>query len=116
MILRGVLARLQANLGGDSAIMAELIEIFLTDTPLQLAAMRQALVDGDAAIVQRVAHTLKSTSASLGAQALMSLCDTLEQQAHNGRLDGANAYLAQIEAAFAQVGPLLLETQAESAL
>jgi hypothetical protein len=42
MILRGVLARLQANLGGDSAIMTELIEIFLTDTPLQLAAMRQA--------------------------------------------------------------------------
>ncbi len=111
-----MLARLQTDLGGgDPAIVAELIEMFLADTPLQLAEMRQALLDGDAAIVQRAAHTLKSSSASLGAQALASLCGALELLARDGQLDRAGEHLVQIEAAFAQVEAALQDIQAEFA-
>jgi hypothetical protein len=68
---RAVLEHLQADLGDDTGtIIAELIDLFLIDAPQQLAAIQTALAIDAADIVQRAAHTLKSTSASLGAQSL----------------------------------------------
>jgi CheY-like chemotaxis protein/HPt (histidine-containing phosphotransfer) domain-containing protein len=112
---RGVLTRLQADLGGnDTAIVDELIDLFLADTPQLLVEMQKALADGATNVVQRAAHTLKSSSAGLGAHALATHCSALEQLAHDGRLDGANDYLEQIGMSFCQVQQVLREIQAES--
>jgi CheY-like chemotaxis protein/HPt (histidine-containing phosphotransfer) domain-containing protein len=113
---RGVLARLQADLGdGDPAIVAELIDIFLADTPSLLAQMRQALADGAADVVEQSAHTLKGSSSGLGAHALAKHYYTLELLARDEQLDGAARHLEQIEAAFMQAEQLLHEIQAEPA-
>jgi CheY-like chemotaxis protein/HPt (histidine-containing phosphotransfer) domain-containing protein len=110
---RRVLARLQAELGGgDPAIVVELIEMFLTDTPQLMADLHQALAHRSVDELQRAAHTLKSSSASLGAQQLAACCGALERLARERQLDEAAAHLDQIEAAYAQVEQILRELRA----
>jgi signal transduction histidine kinase/DNA-binding response OmpR family regulator/HPt (histidine-containing phosphotransfer) domain-containing protein len=88
---REVLDQLQADIGdGTPAIIVELIDLFRTDTPQQLEVMRTALAADAADIVQRTAHTLKSMSATLGAQPLAAQCGVLEALARDKHLaDGA---------------------------
>jgi PAS domain S-box-containing protein len=101
---REVLARLQAELGGgDPAIVVELIDLFLHDTSSLLADMRQALSDDDPCAVRRAAHTLKASSASLGAAPLAARCHELELLAQSERLMNGDALLEGIEVTYEQV-------------
>jgi len=75
------LAQLLETVGGDHAFLAELIETYLADSPALLDDMRGALASGDRVALRRAAHTLKSTSASLGALALAATCRELEAAA-----------------------------------
>ena len=49
-----------AGLGGNRALLAEVIDVFLADAPLRLADVRAALEKGDATAIAAQAHTLKS--------------------------------------------------------
>ena len=84
------------ELGGDD-FLAEVIDTFLADVGTLLATLRRALDEGDAAEVRRVAHTLKSNGATLGATEFTELCRALEQQAKEGNLEGAPGLVARIE-------------------
>ncbi|HEV8722587.1 MAG TPA: Hpt domain-containing protein [Candidatus Binatia bacterium] len=48
----------------------ELIDVYLKDTPNRVMRLRQALDGGDSEAFVREAHTLKSSSASVGAMGL----------------------------------------------
>jgi CheY-like chemotaxis protein/HPt (histidine-containing phosphotransfer) domain-containing protein len=110
---RTVLARLQAELGDDEPeIIAELIEMFLADSPQQLASMRAALADGAAEIVQRAAHSLKASSASMGAQRLAAACANVELLARDRQLDEIAASLERLDADYAQAERALQELRA----
>jgi HPt (histidine-containing phosphotransfer) domain-containing protein len=77
------------SVGGDIEFLAELIDTYVADAPLQLEALNSALAAGDVAELVRPAHTLKSASASLGALGLAERCRQLEQSAKTGSLEGA---------------------------
>jgi HPt (histidine-containing phosphotransfer) domain-containing protein len=81
---------LHMNLGGLGDEMAECIgfltETFLEDAPQQLAALHQGILAGDADTARFCVHTLKSSSATLGALYLAELCLALENQAKVGDL------------------------------
>jgi signal transduction histidine kinase/DNA-binding response OmpR family regulator len=79
--------RLRASMG--AAFVDELLPTFVEDTREQVAAMRRALDAGDAAAVQRAAHSLKSNADGFGALALAALARHLETQARSGPLAGA---------------------------
>jgi len=85
--------------GNDSAFVSELIDTYLTDSRELLVTMRQAIRDGNTEQLRKAAHTLKSSSASLGAGAVARLCLEVEQQARAGALAAGAEYLASIEAA-----------------
>ncbi|HEU5103133.1 MAG TPA: response regulator, partial [Roseiflexaceae bacterium] len=95
------LARLQSDLGGV-AIVIEVIDMFCADAPQLLERMRAAIDNAEAQALRHAAHTLKSTSASLGAQALASCCTKIEELARGGALDQAAALLPHAEGLFAQ--------------
>jgi HPt (histidine-containing phosphotransfer) domain-containing protein len=78
-------ATLQA-VGGDPSFLAELVDAFASDGPAQIQAMRDGLAGGDAFTVTRAAHSLKSTSASLGASALADAAGSVEASARGGDL------------------------------
>lgn len=93
-------ARLSDITGDDAAFLAELVDTYLDDGATQVAALRAALTSGDSAELVRPAHTLKSSSASIGALGLAELCRTLEADARQGPVPDAAARVTAIAAAF----------------
>jgi signal transduction histidine kinase/CheY-like chemotaxis protein/HPt (histidine-containing phosphotransfer) domain-containing protein len=57
----------------------ELAEIFLTQAPVQLAAIRRAAATGDYVVVRRTAHTLRGDAVAWGAAALERRCVVIER-------------------------------------
>jgi signal transduction histidine kinase/DNA-binding response OmpR family regulator/HPt (histidine-containing phosphotransfer) domain-containing protein/PAS domain-containing protein len=97
----GALKRLKTTLGKQTdELMPALIANFCLDAPRLILEAQQALAQGKADEVRRAAHTLKSTSATFGATALSDLARQLEYQARDGVLEGAQALLDQIQAAY----------------
>ena len=79
MLDRAVLERLRDEVGdADGAIVLDVIDLFLVDAPKRLAEVRHGLVDGVPECVERGAHTLKGSSANLGAVRLARQCELLE--------------------------------------
>ena len=90
------------ELGGDD-FLAEVIDAFLVDSPTLLATLRRSLDEQDVDELRRAAHSLKSNGATLGAQRFSELCRELEQQARNGRLEGASERVDRIEQEYEQL-------------
>jgi len=63
---------------------ADIVETYLSDTPSQLAAMSIALSRGDNAMLSRGAHSLKSSSQSMGAHEVAEAAARLESAARAG--------------------------------
>ena len=96
-------AELLETVGGDREFLAELVETYLADSPGLFGKLKQAIAEGDAATARRAAHTLKSTSATFGANDLAAQCRDIEAAAAAGDLTGLDGRVASAEAAYAQV-------------
>jgi HPt (histidine-containing phosphotransfer) domain-containing protein len=81
-----VLAEMMAATGDDIGFVGELLDTYLADTPAQLDAMAAAVDADDAAALVRPAHTVKSSSASMGAMRLSQLARDLEMAGRSGAL------------------------------
>ena len=64
--------------GGDPSLLGEFIDLFLEETPPQLASIREAADQGDAHALAQVTHKLKSSSSYMGAHTMVQLCLELE--------------------------------------
>ena len=80
--------------------MDELIDTYIDDAAVQLAAMRDAAATGDIEAMIRPAHSLKSSSVNVGATAVAEACRTLEVDGRTGAIEGAVARVAACDAAF----------------
>ncbi|MBX0327395.1 response regulator [Oscillochloris sp. ZM17-4] len=99
-----VLEQIQESLGeGSPEIVIEIIDLFIDDLPRQLAALRQGVAEGAAPTVQRLAHTIKASAATIGALALAADCEALEDLTRRGDLREAEARAATIAAGCAAV-------------
>jgi HPt (histidine-containing phosphotransfer) domain-containing protein len=103
IIDRAVLNELQETTGNDPAFLADLIDAYLDDAVGLLRSMDEAIRDANAGELRRAAHSLKSSSATLGARKLAGVCQEVEQQGRNGLLEGTLERLAEIQAAFGDV-------------
>ena len=72
---------------GSHAVVSRVLGAFETSLARMLGQLEAGRVDGDVAAVARVAHTLKSSSASVGALALSAACADVEARLRGG--DGA---------------------------
>ena len=82
--------------GGDNQILVELIDCYLEDSPHLITNMQEAIASGMTENLQRAAHTLKSSSASLGADVLSQLCKQMEGFGRSGKLAGTAELFQQI--------------------
>lgn len=80
---RAVLGALADELGDDT-ILAEVLAAYLQELPVRREAIAAAAGAGDAETVRTVSHTLKSSSAALGALALSAACADMEQLGRSG--------------------------------
>ena len=85
------------DIGGEdgSALLAEVIDSYLEEAPKQVQAMQAAVKIGNAAAVAQLAHTLKPSSATLGASTLAKLCKELEAMNRDGSTSEALALKVQ---------------------
>ncbi|MCB9077722.1 MAG: response regulator [Anaerolineaceae bacterium] len=103
MLDQTALTMLLDLLGGEKALLVELIDSFLEEAPLLLARLNQAAQTGDAAGVRMAAHTLKSSSNDFGATALARMCQELEDRGRDGLLTDTPTRVAEIEAEYERV-------------
>lgn len=97
----------------EPAFLATLIDVFLTDSPELIQQMRSGMSTGDIELVRRAAHSLKSNSATFGAERLANVSRELEMVAKGGTLDGAEPKLAAVEIEYTQLLPVLMELKNE---
>jgi CheY-like chemotaxis protein/HPt (histidine-containing phosphotransfer) domain-containing protein len=64
---------------GKPDLLAKVINVYLEDSLRLVEGLRQAVSQGDAENVRRRAHSLKSSSANVGAVRLSALCKDLEK-------------------------------------
>jgi HPt (histidine-containing phosphotransfer) domain-containing protein len=83
---QSVLADLGASVNDDRAFVVELIEAFLSDGAQQVTAIDAAHAADDAEALVRPAHTLKSSSATVGAMRLSATARDLEMRGRSGAL------------------------------
>ncbi|QWV93292.1 response regulator [Geomonas oryzisoli] len=85
------------QLPGKPDLLAKVVGSFMKSSPLLVASMREGLAGGDPQRVRQAAHTLKSSSASLGCLALSDTCRHLELLTVEGVLEGAEPLVSRIE-------------------
>jgi len=110
---RAVLNDLREDLGDASALRAVIGE-FLNATPSMLAQLRDAAARADTAAVRALAHTLKGTSATLGALALSEQCAELEELARTGHGSDVVERVRTIETHYAAIDRALRAEVGES--
>jgi PAS domain S-box-containing protein len=84
---------------GESAI-HDLLELFLTDVPPMLDAIRASVASGDAPEVLRVAHGLRGSCGALGARLMIAPCAALEAAARAQDLSEVGQHLRALLDAF----------------
>ena len=88
---------------GKPDILDELIELFLSDVPLQLAELREAAEAGEPHSVERIAHTLKGSAANMGALRMKALLAELEEIGRSEELGAAPERISRVEEEFGRV-------------
>jgi two-component system sensor histidine kinase/response regulator len=85
------------RLGGDEALLLELCQIFLEESPKQLQKVRQAVAEADAQAVMRAAHCLKGELGYLGAAGASQAAQQFEDMGHENDLSHAAETLVVLE-------------------
>jgi signal transduction histidine kinase/CheY-like chemotaxis protein/HPt (histidine-containing phosphotransfer) domain-containing protein len=109
-----------AALGKLSELMGEelgeVIAIYLSDTPVQLEEIATGIRQRNLAVVARAAHSLKATSATVGALGLSEAAAAMEDAAREERWhEVAEERLAALQMAFNTARPALVKILGDSA-
>lgn len=86
-----------------------IIELYIVDVPRDLEFMRQALATNDLTTVHRLSHSLKSSSANLGAMQISTLAADLEHSIKDGEtnVEALGEKLTAISVSFDQTRSML---------
>lgn len=87
---------------GGKRLVAQMIDLFLSQAPERLKGLKEGLDSGDLEIVERSAHSLKSTAANLGAVELGALAGKAEAAAGDKDLQSVRDLFPRIDAEFSR--------------
>jgi HPt (histidine-containing phosphotransfer) domain-containing protein len=100
----GAIAKLrELDPGGRAGLVARVVSTYAASLDRLLAQLGAARRASDATALRHVAHTLKSSSASVGAQTLAGLCAEVEALLRDGPGDGLELRLDELAAEAARV-------------
>jgi len=92
---------------GKPDLLGRMLNLYLEDSLWHLEALRQAHAQGDAASLKRQAHSLKSSSANVGAARLSTLCTDLEEVDEGLPMEQIDQMVAKIEEEYTSVREVL---------
>jgi two-component system sensor histidine kinase/response regulator len=96
------------QVGGDSELMVEIIDLFLDEGRRQVVEMRESLAAGDWPLLSRVAHTIKGSLGSLHAMRAKAHAQDLETAAKDVTIDVCHRSFAALEEDLKVLEPELL--------
>jgi len=85
--------------GGDK-LAGQMVRLFLKNTGGRMDQIRTGVSDGDLEEAERGAHSLKSSAANIGAEALRTMATRLESAALEADLDQARSLMPALESAY----------------
>ena len=88
---------------GEPDMLRQLADIYVEDASKSLRTLHESLNTADSKLLFQTAHTLKSSSASLGALRLSSIFEKLERIGRSDTLYGAGDLLVAAEVEFTAV-------------
>ena len=101
---------------GNSDMLVRVIELYLANSSELMSAMKQAFAENDSESVRQAAHTLKSSSANLGAMTFSETCRLIEEQSKSPYLHQTERIYHQLARLYPKVvAALQLELQQKSA-
>jgi PAS domain S-box-containing protein len=87
----------------------KLVQLFLSDGAMRVAALHSARADGDGSAIAKLAHSLKGSAATFGASVLVRRCDELQIVASTGDLTGSAKLIDSVDAGFIVASEALRE-------
>ena len=102
-------ADLMARLMNDEYLVRIVVESFLEDIPLQIAAMKGYLETGDVTGAERQAHTIKGASANVGGERLREVAFEMEKAIRAKDLSAAGKLMAEMEAQFDMLNQVMIK-------
>jgi HPt (histidine-containing phosphotransfer) domain-containing protein len=89
------------------AVQPELVEkvinIYSKDAPQLMTAISDAIAQSDPEALKKAAHTLKSSSANVGAVTLAELCKTLEMMGREKAIEKADEVAGKLSGEYSRV-------------
>ncbi len=82
--------------------LAKVICLYLENSPGLLSTLQQGVKTGEAEKIRQSAHSLKSSSANLGAVRLAEVCRQMEHCGRNGKVEKAAELLSGLEMEYGQ--------------
>lgn len=89
--------------GGDVEFFAEMVQIFLEDSPPRLREISAALARGDVVAVYKAAHSLKGGASNFGAVEFRALAEKLEHAGKAGDVAALPGIFAALDAEYPRV-------------
>jgi HPt (histidine-containing phosphotransfer) domain-containing protein len=88
--------------GDNDAFLREMVEVFVADTPLRIAELEESLASDDGVRFTRAAHSIKGSSANLGASALKAVAERVERESRARPIAQLAPMVEEIRAEFAR--------------
>jgi len=85
------------RLDGDTELFQAVLDTFLETTPALVEALASAASGADGAALQRAAHSLKGSAASIGAESVRHTAADLEELGRRGEPAEARSLLAELD-------------------
>ena len=95
--------QLQQFSEGDTEFELELLQMFVEDTQVHLAAIKAAIATNDFRQVEHKAHQIKGASANVGVTTMRLDAEKLEKLARQHQLEGADNLISSLEKFLHQV-------------
>src|SRR6185503_1300607 len=92
---------------GQPDMLCKVIDKYLTSSRRLIDAMREAVPQRDAEALHHTAHSLKSSSATVGALRLAALCKDMETMGRTNALEGVSAVWRKFQAEYKLVQDIL---------
>lgn len=103
------LSALRSRVEGDLDLLAEMIELYLTSSPLLMSEIESAVAAQDADKIQRAAHTLKGVLKNMCATTCAEAALELEMLGKQGNIENAGQTLATLKSEFERLESVLSE-------
>lgn len=97
------LAKFEKITKGDREFQQQLLTIFMEDAPGFVEDIKKALVTQDYESLERRAHQLKGSSASIAMFELSTIAEKLEKQGNNKKIEDYEDMVEQMEVILKQV-------------